>query len=81
MKKLFLILFSFILLSFKLPVPKFTEKQILDAISNYKQFALNCVPKNLKTDTIEYQRNDTIFILRLDYNYIPWVVEIKRPNK
>lgn len=36
MKKPFLILFSFILLSFELPVPKFTEEQTLDAISNYK---------------------------------------------
>lgn len=64
MKKLLLLLLITVQLSF---TP--TLDELDTAINYYSEIGL--VTFKLNSDTIEYSKNDTIFLLKLDKNYLP----------
>jgi hypothetical protein len=68
MKKLLIVLFPFLLMG--------TEMDT--ALDYYYELGYKCVPKTLSVDSVEYLRNDTVFVMKYDANNIPWVVDTKK---
>jgi len=64
--KVFMML-AIVISSYALPDEK-------DAIQNYKEFKLSCVPKTLQDTMYLISDNDTTYIMQKDMNNIPWVV-------
>lgn len=78
MKKTILFLSLIFLVAFG--TPKITKEDVIDAIELHKTHGY-VIPKKLQGDTIYYTQADTLFLLKIDYNYIPWVVAKRKSEQ
>lgn len=75
MKKLILLLLVVFSLAF---TPKLNVEDLDFAVDLYLEHGDIITPKILQGDTIYYEKLDTIYLLRTDMNYLPWVIGKKK---
>lgn len=49
----------------------------LTAINYYNELHYNCVPNLLKDSTKIVEYKDSLYIMKYDYNNLPWVINTK----